>query len=170
MSICLVASALANGIYLVSGGDFRIPTMKYMIRATEPNQQVEVYPSYLQPLGFWNNPQFDGEWSLKVDGVETIHSGNTGIRSSWGSGYGQLLEDLNMTFPDTNKHLVKMFNNTMGAMYSVSFTNNQSITDIAINLTGATQMLDKYTLKQKIANCKNMESITITYPTETTKN
>lgn len=83
----------AGGLYIVSGGDFRLPILDYMVETTKNNQTIIVSPKRLQTIE-GSTPITD--WSLKI-GKEEI----TAINGEY----------TQYTFPAAGLHRVRLLTN-----------------------------------------------------------
>ena len=68
--ISMAFSTFANGIYFVSGANFKPASIKYVLETTQPNETIEVCPTGLRLLTIFGNIGYRGDWSLSVGNKE----------------------------------------------------------------------------------------------------
>lgn len=137
-SIALIAFASPASLYFVSGGDFRVPKIKYTLETTSPNQEIEVTPYKVGPLGAWNNPDFICDWFVKYDKTEVKFNSYEAIRTGKNGNVGETYGDQGVnanplinTFSEPGDHKVKIYDEK-GNIYQLTFT-SPYITELSID-------------------------------------
>ena len=158
--------AFAKGIYFVSGGDFRECRVKFTVETTNENQTVLVTPNMVGLLRNYGNPTYAGPWSIKTMGVEHGYSEYENVNFSQPKGSCYNADPWNFTYPNTGRHLVKMYDQNAN-IFQIYFQNNNDITSMKIDYEGIPSG-DKFvgSIQFKVTKCAKMEDLYIGFPGE----
>ena len=159
-----------GGLYIVSGGDFRTPVLKYSIYSEYPNQQMEVTPTQVRTLGVYNSNSWAvGPWEVKIGGnVYTYEDTNT-IRQAVVDGFvgdrGVNVLPLTNAFETVGKHIVRIYDS--GNFYLLRFLDRHDIGELVLNWANLTTKsgINSDSFLVQINNCTNLQYIKIDNPT-----
>ena len=129
--------ATANGIYLVSGADFRPFQIKYTVRTTEPNETVEIVPGVVKLLSQYQSSfrKSNYGWSVKTMGQEFHYGYLDNIRNDTTPGqYMTNATPMTFTYPEPGLHTVKLIDPNWN-MYIWTFTNMQKVVKFHLDLS-----------------------------------
>ena len=105
----LTMTSMAGGLYIVSGGDFRLPVLEYIVPTTQNNQEVNISP---------RSATTGAKYSVKTERQE--------MQCTSG-------EYVAHTFPSMGNHLVKVFSTTpnLNTKYVFNYAENTNITPMS---------------------------------------
>ena len=169
-------SCFADGVYFISGYDFRKSNIIYTFLTTNDNQEVEITPSAVRLLSVVNpNSAYGvGEWSVKTEGKEFVYGnlanidqkstdntynpgspvGTAGATNGWPTIY---------TYSKSGNKKVKIYDEK-GNIYNLKFI-NQFIKTIYVDFSSfysANTYASNY--RFYIWDCPILESIHIKMP------
>lgn len=134
--LCAFASThvCAKGLYLVSGGDFRIPCVKYTVCTTQDNQTVNVTPEYVYLLSNYNNPDQLGKWSISAGGHEYTfgEKDNINVEASNLKNGCSNVPPISVTFPHAGNHMVKVYDDKCN-IYMLKFRHMDEISSLYLD-------------------------------------
>ena len=170
-------SCFADGVYFISGYDFRHPNIIYTYLTTNDNQEVELTPYSVRLLSVINpNSSYGiGEWSVKTEGNEFVYDhlanimqkatdntfdpgkpvGNAGATNGWPTVY---------TYSKAGSKKVKIYDEK-GNIYNLTFS-NPFLKTLSVDFSkfrSANSYANNY--RVYIRNCPMLESIYIKMPT-----
>ena len=179
-TIFLMASCFANGLYLVSGGDFRPCNFKYVLETTTPNETVEVVPYRVDLCYTIGNSAArysdyaKGSWMIKYDDNLEHDFGNTncvrqnvsvspatsGINAGtmWGNNTitpgCEVLQTFEHQYANPGRHFVKVFAPTWNIFNAVF--KNTNIVELCIDWEECPLPLQYKTCSTWVYDCPNL--------------
>ena len=166
MFALMASLAMAGGLYVVSGADFRPCLVKYVLETTEPNEEVEITPSTAVVLNNYptGNEPYKGDWSVKTMGEEFTYGPYDNIRFSSPKGGCSNAAPTKFTYPLPGKHLVKLFN-IKGNVYQIRMTNNNHIVSASVEW-GDVPFASRHSGNAELwfQVCPNLKSLRIAHP------
>lgn len=171
-TICLMISlvalnAMGSGLYLMSKGDMRPCYIKYVIRTTESNTQLEITPRKVATLTQWYPEYRNSPWSVKCDGVEfeytpydNIRGGSEATGESLSGGCSNAAPAA-MTLTKPGNHAVRIYNQGDNIFKLVFQTNYVIAISVNWESISSASKLPAWTAQ----SCPNLEYIYYANPT-----
>ena len=137
-ALAATISAFAGGVYLVSGGDFRKSSIRYVLRTTEPNQTITITPERVKLLSFYNAWGHIGEWEVKTMGETTQFGKRDNILdpNESVSDDNRKVEGIEYTYPSPGDHIVKIYDPKWN-IFQVRLANNPNLISLTIDFEHA---------------------------------
>ena len=168
--ICM--TCMANGIYFVSGVDFRASWLKYSVATESDNQTVQIAPTMFKTISSVKaeNAIYANPWSLRTNGnsIDFPATDVVGYNTSV-PGYQNLsAEDITYTYPKSGEHLVRVIDNAPHNGYQVTFDSITNLTYVYCDYEANLETDAKWGMSFQVTKCPNVRKIVwVNSPTRT---